>query len=195
MIYERGLAATGEGIGLDELGLNAPGRVRYEASGWAYLRRALRRCEVGPTDVFVDFGSGKGRVVWQAARYPFGRVIGVEISAQLNEVAHRNLEENRDRLKCRDVELVTADATQFEIPDDMTFAYLYSPFEGQIFETVIDHVIESLDRNPRRLNLIYANPVMDKELRATGRFELRHVLKGIRPDLDKGSWVHLYCSR
>lgn len=195
LVFERGLTDTGKGVGLEEFGLDAPERVRYEASGWTYLGRALRRCEVGPADVFVDFGSGKGRVVWQAARYPFARVIGVEISPQLNAVAQRNIEDNLDRLTCRNVELITADATEFEIPDDMTFAYFYSPFEGEVFRRVIGRVTESLDRNPRPLTLIYANPVMDDELRATGRFELLFVLKGIRPDVDKGSWVHVYSSR
>jgi hypothetical protein len=195
LVFERGLEDTGEVVGLEEFGLDDPERVRYEASGWTYLRRALRRCEVGPTDVLVDFGSGKGRVVWQAAHYPFARVVGVEISPQLTHVARRNIEDNLDRLTCRNVELVTADATEWEVPDDMTFAYFYSPFEGQIFRQVIGLIIESIDRSPRRLTLIYANPVMDEELRATGRFELLHVLKGIRPDVNMGNWVNVYASR
>lgn len=192
LMFERGLVDTGEGVGLEEFGLDDPERVRYDASGWTYLRRAMRRREVLPTDVFVDFGSGKGRVVWQAAHYPFSRVVGVEISPQLNDVARRNIEGNLDRLRCQDVELVTRDATEYEVPDDMTVAYFYSPFEGGTFDQVIQHVIESLDRNPRRLTLIYANPVMDERLRATGRFRLIHTLKGLRPDVHPGSWVNLY---
>ncbi|MEK6252814.1 MAG: class I SAM-dependent methyltransferase [Actinomycetota bacterium] len=112
------------------------------------MRRALRRCEVRPTDVFVDFGSGKGRVVWQAAQYPFARVVGVEISPQLNAVARRNIEVNLDRLICHNVELITADAADFEVPDDMTFAYFYSPFEGKVFQGVIRRIIESVDSQP-----------------------------------------------
>jgi hypothetical protein len=192
LVFERGLIDTGEGVRLEEFGLDDPERVHYEASAWSFLRRALRHCKVGPTDVFVDFGSGKGRVVWQAAQFPFARVVGVEISPQLNAVARRNIEKNLDRLICRNVELITADATEFEIPDDMTFAYFYFPFKGEIFGRVIRRVIESIDRNPRRLTLIYANPVMDEELRATGRFELVNVLKGIRPDVNKSGWVHVY---
>jgi hypothetical protein len=57
---------------------------------------------------------------------------------------------------------------------------------------VIQRVIDSLDRNPRRLTVIYANPVMDERLRATGRFRLTHTLKGLRRDVHPGSWVKMY---
>lgn len=193
-LFERGLTDTGVLVELEDLGLHAPDRVRYQASGWSFLRRALRRCEIRPTDVFVDFGSGKGRVLWQAAHYPFARVVGIEISPQLNEVAARNIEPNLHRLTCRDIELITADATEAEIPDDMTFAYLYSPFEGETFRCVLRRIIESLDRAPRRLTVIYANPVMDAEVRSSGRFELAHVIRGIRPDTRKANRVHIYVS-
>jgi precorrin-6B methylase 2 len=195
VVFERGLTDTGEEADLEEFGLDRPGRRRYEASGWSYLRRALRRYEVRPNDVFVDFGSGKGRVVWQAAHYPFARVVGVEISPQLNEVARRNIEGNLNRLTCRNVELITADASDYDVPDDMTVGYFFSPFDGEVFRTVIQNIIESMDRNPRPVTLIYANPVMDEELQATGRFEQVQVLKGIRPDVGKASWVRVYSSR
>jgi len=190
--FERGLQDTGAEADLEEFGLEADGRRRYEASGWTFLRRAIRRRDIGPDDVFVDFGSGKGRVVWQAAHFPFARVVGVEISPQLNGIARNNIEAGKRRLKCRNVELVTADAAEFEVPDDMTYAYFYAPFDGEVFAKVIENIIASLDRRPRPVTLIYANPSMDEAIRATGRFQLVEVLKGLRPDVDKGSWVNVY---
>lgn len=192
-IFERGDVADTDGkIGLDELGLAHPERIGYEPSAWSFLRRALRRCEVRESDVFLDLGSGKGRVIWQAAQHPFARVIGVEISPELNAVARRNIERNRDRLAAGKIELITGDAASFEVPDDVTFAYIFSSFQGETFRRVIANITESLDRNPRELILIYANPVMDEAVRETGWFDLVHVLKGIRPDVSKSSWVHIY---
>lgn len=144
----------------------------YGPSGWFYLRRALRKRDVRPTDVFVDFGSGKGRVLFQAARYPFARVVGVEISERLNEVARQNIARNRHRLLCQDVTLVTADAASFEVPDDMTVAYFYHPFGGTTFECVIDNIVASLDRRPRTLKLIYAYPGQEDSIVRTNRFRL-----------------------
>jgi SAM-dependent methyltransferase len=196
LAFERGdLEDTGGKVELEELGLEDPERTGYEPSSWGFLRRALRHLEVEPTDVFLDLGSGKGRVVWQAAQQPFARVIGVEISPELNAVAERNIERNRDRLACGEVELVTADAAFYEVPDDATFVYLFSPFRGRTFRRATANLIASLDRNPREMSLIYANPVMDEHLRATGRFDRTHALSSPRPDAGITSAVNLYAAR
>jgi hypothetical protein len=69
---------TADIVDLADLGLDAPHRGNYEAGGWLDLVRVLRPGEVGPDDVFLDFGSGKGRILLVAARYCFARIIGVE---------------------------------------------------------------------------------------------------------------------
>lgn len=172
---------TGQVVGLEQLGLAAGDRVRYEPSGWLDLRRVLKPRDVGPEDVFVDFGSGKGRVLLQAARYPFARVVGVELSAELNRSAQANLDAMRDAFRAGGAELVTADVLDFAIPDDLTVAYLYNPFRGEVFQTVIERLIESVDRNPRRVRLIYRTPLEHERLERTGRFELQRVAHGLRP--------------
>ena len=75
-------------------------------------------------DVFVDYGSGMGRVLIIAGHEPFKRVIGVEMSEQLNEVARENLDHNRDRFRCQESS-DRADATQWQVPDDVTIVYFY----------------------------------------------------------------------
>ena len=168
LVVERRIETAGIHVELDHF---HPDRVKYEPSGWRFLRRGLKRREVTKDAVFVDFGSGKGRVVYQAAaRYRFARVIGVEISERLNEIARSNIERNRKRLKCTDVELVTCDAASYPIPDDMTFAYFYFPFAGDTFRVVIESIVASLDRKPRRVRLIYAGPKLEDVILATGRF-------------------------
>jgi SAM-dependent methyltransferase len=168
-IFERGVDTAEPAVELDHF---HPDRTHYLPSGWLDLRRSLPRRAVRPTDVFVDFGSGKGRVVYEAAKYPFAQVIGVEISAKLNEVARRNIERNRHKLVCRNIELVTSDAAGFEVPDDMTVAYFFHPFGGETFDAVLANIVASLDRNPRRLTLIYQLPLDGDRILATGRFEL-----------------------
>jgi hypothetical protein len=168
-----------------------PERVRYEPSGWSYLPRALDGEQVRPGDVFIDFGSGKGRVVYQAAGYPFARVVGVEISEQLNEVARRNIERKRHRLTCKQIQLVTSDAATFPVPDDMAFAYFFFPFVGDTFRKVIANIVESIDRRPRPLKLIYVCPNMGQEILATGRFRLLRTSRGGRRDVE-GRRISIY---
>ena len=61
---------------------------------------------------FVDLGSGMGRGIFLAARYPFKTVVGVEFSRALHEVAKDNLARiDPATLLCRDVRIICADAT------------------------------------------------------------------------------------
>jgi SAM-dependent methyltransferase len=148
-----------------------PETVAYSPSPWWILRWLLPKSEVSSTDVFVEFGCGKGRVVLDAARrYRFRRVVGVELSSELSNVARDLVASEQSRLRCQDVTIETVDATQFEVPDDMTHAYLYNPFYGATFECVIENIIASLDRAPRRIRVIYLHPAHHDTLVATGRF-------------------------
>ncbi len=165
-------------------------RVYYKPLPWWALSRILRPNEVGPNDVFLDLGAGKGRAVFlAAARYPFKRVIGVELSEELSSVARANMAQARDQLLCHDVEIVTSDVRDYEIPDDVTVVFLYNPFRGQTFASVIQKLLESLDRRPRRVRVIYLNPTEREYLRSTGRFRLVRRARGWRPTRE---WARSY---
>ncbi|MGY1624168.1 methyltransferase domain-containing protein [Geodermatophilus sp. SYSU D00965] len=178
-----------------ELGLPDPRFIRYKPSALLTLRRILPPREVSRDDVFADFGSGKGRVVLQAAmRYPFRTVYGIEFAEQLHRTAQRNVEANRDRLGDTDVRLVHADARSFDIPDDLSVAYFNNPFVGEVFTAVIDRLLASVDRCPRRMRIVYSNPVMEPALLATGRVRLQRTLRGRRPtpDWSRSASTRLY---
>lgn len=157
--------------------------VGYMPSSWTTLNQILKRSEVHHDDVFIDFGSRLGRVLYQAATgYPFRRVEGVEVSADLTAVARENLDHGRGsrRLRCEDIRLVTCDVHDYEIPDDLTIAYLYNPFRGAVFQSIVDRLVDSVQRHPRRLRLIYLNPLEEKRLLDAGFREVRR-LRGVRP--------------
>lgn len=172
---------TSTEVRLSSIGLDHPDRVGYEPSGWRDLRRVIRESEIDPGDVFIDLGSGKGRMVLAAARYPFRRVIGVEVSPEMNEVAARNVEAQRRTLACQDVHLVTADVATYRIPDDVTVAYIYNAFGGDTFQAVVNEFLASVERAPRRLLLIYRTALEHERLVATGRFRLIRQARGRRP--------------
>lgn len=172
---------TGGEVQLEELDLDPLHRVRYKPSGWFTLHRILPASEVSERDVFIDFGSGKGRIVYQAAaRYPLARVIGVEASERLHHVAQENLARARSRLRAREVELVCSDVLDYEVPDEVTIAYFCNPFTGPIFTSVIERLIASLERKPRHLRIIYFNPVEHRRLLDAG-FQLVRTSRGMRP--------------
>jgi predicted RNA methylase len=145
-------------VTLEDLGLAGEGREFYAPAGWLTLNRILPRREVTPQDVFLDLGSGMGRMVIRAAsRYSFARVIGVEISEELHRIAQDNLTSTRARLRSP-VQLVCADVLDYQIPDDVSVVFLNNPFRGAVFRHTIDALTESLDRAPRRLRVIYRAP-------------------------------------
>jgi hypothetical protein len=55
------------------------------------------------------------------------------------------------------------------IPDDITVAYLNSPFIGGLFDAVTERLIASVDRNPRRLWIVYMAPHEHERLSANPR--------------------------
>jgi predicted RNA methylase len=174
LVHDRRLGIdTCREVRLSSLGLAEQDRVDYEPSGWSSARTALDRLTVEPDDVLIDLGSGKGRVVLEAAQRPFRRVIGVELSPELTRIARSNLAASRHRLRCQDVQLVTADVTSFEMPDDITVVYLRDPFGGAVFTAALDAMIASVDRAPRRVRISYWIPREHDRLMASGR--VRHV--------------------
>jgi SAM-dependent methyltransferase len=189
-----GVATRGE-VQLDRLGLQSQDRRDYKPAPWRTLAMVLRRTDVdGATDVFIDFGAGKGRVVFLAARYPFKRVIGVELSPDLSRLARENIERHRNRLRCADVEIVTSDVLDYEIPDDVTIAFFYNPFGGDVFVRVLSRLLASVDRRPRFLRIIYHNPVEHETLMATGRVRLLRRTRGWRPTpaWSRSNSTHVY---
>ncbi len=60
---------------------------QYQPSDPALFHEILHSMPI-PVDglTFVDLGSGKGRTLLMASEYPFQRIIGVEILAELNEI-------------------------------------------------------------------------------------------------------------
>jgi SAM-dependent methyltransferase len=194
-LADRALAVDTAGrVDLADLGLADPERVSYEAGGWFDLPRALRSESISRDDVFLDLGCGKGREILTASLYGFGRITGVELAPELAATARRNVATFRPRKRCANIEIVVADAVDYAIPDDVTFVYLYNPFRGATFDTVIANLIASVDRRPRDLRLIYRNAKYKDSLQATGRARLVRVHPGVRPNRawSKAVGVHVY---
>jgi len=146
-------------IDLKELGIKNELFRPYVPTEYRSFRTVLDAFDIRPNeDVFLDFGSGMGRAVIMAAKYPFRKIYGVEIAPQLNEIARQNVRSALPRLKCRDIELVTADAREFVIPDEVTAIYFFNPFGGEVLADVLQNIRASLRRQPRALRLICKIP-------------------------------------
>jgi CelD/BcsL family acetyltransferase involved in cellulose biosynthesis/predicted RNA methylase len=135
--------------------------VHYEATSIPKFERAMRI--VGGRArgfTFVDLGSGKGRVLLLAARLPFRRVIGVEISPRLHAAAGANVGAFRARHRdLAPMECVCADASAFDLPDGDLLVFLYNPFDATLLARARDRMLAACARAARRLCIIYINPL------------------------------------
>src|SRR5262245_4613720 len=73
------------------------GAVHYATVSYADTRRVLRALDLQPSDIFIDVGAGKGRVLCLAAQIRMQQVVGVEYSSELVSVANYNICRTRGR--------------------------------------------------------------------------------------------------
>jgi predicted RNA methylase len=124
------------------------------------FEEALNKVDIPREDfTFIDIGSGKGRTVLIASRLPFRRVIGVEYCPKLNEVARENVARFPiSEKRCGSVEVVDADGGQYQIPNDPLVLFLNNPFGAPVMTRVVQNVVASFKRHPRRIVVIYFWP-------------------------------------
>jgi SAM-dependent methyltransferase len=134
------------------------------ATGWFALWAIFHGLEVSRQDVFVDLGSGTGRVLFMAARRPFRRVVGIESDVRLSEIARANLERNRRRLRCQEFEVLTMDIREWEPHHDVSVVYLYVAYDyaPEIPQGVVESLRSSITRSPRRVRLILPDSVPEE---------------------------------
>ena len=171
-----GIAATGD----DDLGAGGE-NCHYQGCGWLSLRRALMDLNPTGSDVFVDLGSGKGKALLIAGLLPYKRVVGVDIDKDLSRLAARNIERARRRLGTKTVECLNASVLEWPIPDDASVIFMFNPFVGETFGMALTRIIESYDRNPRTLHIVYEHPWEHDQLLSTGRVVVNNVRSATWP--------------
>ena len=92
-----------------------------------------------------------------AATLPFRRIVGVEFAPELVSEARNNIERARHHLTDADIEILEADATEFDVPADISVIHFYNPFFGKTLSTVTDNIANSLRTSPRKMTILFAN--------------------------------------
>jgi len=156
--------------GMDTSGTLVPDESGVIGSNWIYgskyrgcnstaLGEVLRQLPIQYEHfTFVDLGSGKGRAILVASRFPFRRIMGVEYSEQLNEIARFNVSRfPKAERRCKEIDIVCADAAKFPIPEHPLVIFLYNPFARRVMTQVVKNVLTSFRQDPRRIIVLYLN--------------------------------------
>jgi SAM-dependent methyltransferase len=131
----------------------------YQPTQAGPLRDILRKLDLPKDGVFVDLGSGKGRVLLIAAQFGFKKVVGVEFSRELCEIACDNVKvfTQRTHITAR-IDVVESDVAAYPIEPDQEVFFMNNPFEEVVMNGVLANLRSSVTQFPRKIWLIYHNP-------------------------------------
>ncbi len=146
--------------GLKISGEHLQDAVDYEPTPLLVVRWIM---ELLPTNLqnwtFIDIGAGRGRVVVMAARFPFHRVVGIEIAAELRRDAQHYIKSlPRELLRADDVEIIDVDAATFEPPTGPCIYYMYNPFNDRVLRKFLQNLVKSCTEQASTALIAYYHP-------------------------------------
>ncbi|MES2851042.1 MAG: class I SAM-dependent methyltransferase [Bacteroidota bacterium] len=151
--------------GADELqklkrkGIDISHATMYMPVSYQLFEEALQQINSDNKKHFFDIGCGKGRAMCVAAHFGFYKISGVDFSKEFCDAAISNLLITKQQLPAINYSVIVADAAVTNIPGDVDCIFLFNPFDEEIMKKVLLHVKSSINSNPRKLNVIYANPL------------------------------------
>ena len=166
---------------LDIASENKPFGMRYEVTRARPLKKLFAKLDLPNDGVFVDFGSGKGRVLMMAAELGFEKIVGVEFSHELCDIARKNLDVFRAKSRAdADMQIFEMDVVDYEIRPDENVFFMFNPFDSEIMKIIVDKISKSVYDHPRKTWLIYQYPECRDAIDANELFELtgRHRWSG-----------------
>jgi Histone methylation protein DOT1 len=150
----------------------------YEATPAWLIREILRSLPLQPDRfAFVDMGSGKGRALLVASEWPFAKIVGVELSKELDQIAEDNIKQYRPAaLRGEAFSLMCMNAVDYTFGPEPLVLFLFNPFGEDSVSRILANLKSSLIAAPRQAFVVYINPRFETLARNAGF--LRRVRKG-----------------
>lgn len=152
---------------LNRGGVNGKDYVGYQASV-LIDSKMIKALSVSSEDRILDIGCGKGKMVFYFDKLGFGRSDGLEYSKALADCAERNM-----KILKRNCSIIHGDAISFEGYKDYNYFYLANPFGKETMRRVMQKIEDSYEANPRKITIIYYNPLCHEQVVQSGFFHLR----------------------
>jgi predicted RNA methylase len=137
--------------------MQCPDGHMYQPTTYRFLRKIIRKIPFEKSDVFIDLGCGKGRVVvFVAQNRCIKKAIGIEIVPELVSIARKNVESIPLPTP---TEIIQDDVAKADLSQG-TIYFLYDPFGQETIRIILDKIRKSLDMNPRIIRIVYFNMAM-----------------------------------
>lgn len=157
--HDKKLNINTQGIVEWPLGVNIE-YFRTESTLYSDLDRLIDQYDLLDNAKLVDFGSGKGRILYYFNyRYEIPTT-GIELS----DVAYHQLVNNFATYSkqhpglARKVTIHKMKAEDYQIKPDENIFYFFNPFTLKIFKTILKNIEQSLVENPRTVDIIIYYP-------------------------------------
>lgn len=168
----------------------------YQATFYRDLVTLFDEVSMEPEDTLVDFGCGLGRVLFYCNQRHYCKTTGIEQDSSLYENLLTNAKSYQSKFLEQEERMnflnISADA--YSIGEEDNYFYFFNPFSAEIFQKVIDNIIESVKSNPRDINVIIYYPTFEyqKIIRDSKLFVLKKIIKlsGYEEDPDEKVMVY-----
>lgn len=153
---------------------------RTESTSYQVLDQLFKEYQFKANDHLIDFGSGKGRVLFYVHRNAQIPVTGVELSSTVFQSLKANKHQYLSRFpSLHPINIANDFAEHYLITKSVNVFYFFNPFSGTIFKKVLDNIIASIEQYPRAITLIiyFPMPAYHAYLDMLGLFDLKQKIE------------------
>lgn len=130
-------------------------RYPYEPTPYSVLERLAQSGRIRKKQVLLDYGCGKGRVDFFLAYQAGCRSIGIEYDDRIYEKA---VENQKAAVSSGRVRMEQANAETFPVPPEVDRIYFFNPFSVEIFQKVMNRILDSYYEQMRPIQLFFYYP-------------------------------------
>lgn len=153
----------------------------YEATPYRVLDELFNAYKLKEEDHFVDYGCGKGRILYYVHDRFQVPVTGIEMNRLLYQQALANgTSYLRNRKKDRHpIRIECCFAEKYKVAENENKFFLFNPFSLQIFMKTVDQILTSVENHPRTVDIILYYPAVEytEYLETSTPFELFQEVK------------------
>ncbi|GHI00723.1 methyltransferase [Neobacillus kokaensis] len=135
----------------------------YEPTPYSALEILFENYEVNRSDSIVDFGCGKGRLNFYIHYFFHAAVTGIEMNETLYQEALENSKMYGRKTKSRleGIQFHCCLAEEYQIASSDNRFYFFNPFSIQVFRSIINNILVSVEEAEREIELILYYPSQD----------------------------------
>lgn len=133
---------------------------QYEATPYPHLYTLFAHFSLKSSDHLVDFGSGKGRLLFYTHYHFNCSVTGIEMNKFLYDLSIENKSHYLANFpeKQQTFNIMHLQAEKYLIEQTANVFYFFNPFSLHVFQTIINQIVSSVHEHPRNVNIILYYP-------------------------------------